>query len=611
MRKTLLTCAWLLLAATGVFADDYDNEESKNRINQLCEIYNADLNDSLIHQAPRDMQFHKEQNCWEHYYETWSLLVNTYIFMGQVNTGLQEVKLMHQDAAERNDPYGLALANYAMGNAYNNMGQLDEAISCYDQSLALIEEADLETTVVNDIFSYYCDVLKEQKRYQEMGVITEKWKKAIDELVERQSKKEGKQLNGGVWNSYYYLACAQMNLGLGNLDEAEKAIDEAEKSNRDKSEFIPMSVTYYRAQLWLQRRNYQKALDYNTQRLEKSRQYDDKSSEVLIYLQRAEIMKGLGVYKEAADMYQSVYELTDSIYKKDARTQINELNTLFRVNEMEMEKRLSRNRSVAVIAIIIALALALLLGYGSWMNLRLRRKNEELAIAHAQAEESLRMKSDFIKNISHEIRTPLNILSGFSQVLAQQNADLPQEVRQEASVNIQQNTNRITSLINRLLALSESSSRSLIERTDTISAEQLCQTAIAGSGVADDKRHQFSFSSTLGEGLTIVTSEKYASQAICHLLDNAMKFTPEGGSISMSCRTEGNVLAISIEDNGNGVPKEKAEEIFDEFVQLDTFKDGVGIGLSLSRNIVRQLGGDLVLDTNYQKGARFVLTLPL
>ena len=611
MRKILLTCAWLLLAATGVYADDNDNEESKNRINQLCEIYNADLNDSLIHQAPRDMQFHKEQNCWEHYYETWSLLVNTYIFMGQVNTGLQEVKLMHQDAAERNDPYGLALANYAMGNAYNNMGQLDEAISCYDQSLALIEDADLETTVVNDIFSYYCDALKEQERYQEMGVITEKWKKAIEELVARQSKKEGKQLNGGVWTSYYHLACAQMNLGLGNFDEAEKAIDEAEKTNKDKSEFIPMSVTYYRAQLWLQRRNYQKALDYNTQRLEKSRQYDDKSSEVLIYLQRAEIMKGLGEYKEAATMYQSVYELTDSIYKKDTRTQINELNTLFRVNEIEMEKRLSRNRSVAVIAIIIALALALLVGFGSWMNLRLRRKNEELAIAHAQAEESLRMKSDFIKNISHEIRTPLNILSGFSQVLAQQNANLPQEVRQEASVNIQQNTNRITSLINRLLALSESSSRSLIERTDTISAEQLCQTAIAGSGVADDSRHQFSFSSILGEGLTIVTSEKYASQAICHLLDNAMKFTPEGGSICMSCRAEGDMLAISIEDNGNGVPKEKAEEIFDEFVQLDTFKDGVGIGLSLSRNIVRQLGGDLVLDTNYQKGARFVLTLPL
>ena len=90
-----------------------------------------------------------------------------------------------------------------------------------------------------------------------------------------------------------------------------------------------------------------------------------------------------------------------------------------------------------------------------------------------------------------------------------------------------------------------------------------------------------------------------------------MKFTPEGGSICMSCRAEGDMLAISIEDNGNGVPKEKAEEIFDEFVQLDTFKDGVGIGLSLSRNIVRQLGGDLVLDTNYQKGARFVLTLPL
>ena len=80
-------------------------------------------------------------------------------------------------------------------------------------------------------------------------------------------------------------------------------------------------------------------------------------------------------------------------------------------------------------------------------------------------------------------------------------------------------------------------------------------------------------------------------------------------------------LAISVEDNGCGIPAEKAESIFKEFVQLDEYKEGVGAGLTLARNIARQLGGDIQLDTTYQaamqpdqpsgNGARFIFTLPL
>ena len=79
----------------------------------------------------------------------------------------------------------------------------------------------------------------------------------------------------------------------------------------------------------------------------------------------------------------------------------------------------------------------------------------------------------------------------------------------------------------------------------------------------------------------------------------------------MLCEVKDSQLVISIEDTGCGIPKEKANDIFDEFVQLDEFKTGVGIGLTLSRNIARRLGGDLILDTTYNQGARFVLTLPL
>jgi signal transduction histidine kinase len=515
---------------------------------------------------------------------------------------------MHQDAMDRNDKYGMALANYAMGNAYINMGHLDEAIGCYDQSLKLIASSNVSKPVVNDIFSYYCDALNEKKDYQTMTDVTSRWKKYIDKVSQ---EKDTKERSKNIWNAYYYLACAQQDIGLGRYDKAKTDIEEAEKCKIEGTTFVQLSVLYYRAQLYLRQGDYTKALAYNTQRLEKSQAIDDKSSMVLIYEQRAEIMQGLERYQEAAEMFKAVHELTDSIYKKDVRTQITELSTLFRVSELDMEKRLEHNRYIAMTAIIISIALALLVGYGYWMNRRLKKKNEELAIARDQAQESSRMKTNFIKNISHEIRTPLNILSGFAQILSQPDMELSQDIAQEASMQIQTNTDRITSLINRLLALSESNSRSVLERTDTVGANQFCLNAICQSRVGDSQRWTFNFDSTVDDQLTIVTAEQYAVSALCHLLDNAMKFTPDGGTITLRCSTADGQLVISVEDTGCGVPAEKADDIFGEFVQLDEYKDGVGIGLTLSRNIARRLGGDITLDTNYSGGARFLFTLPL
>ena len=606
MRKTVLTILAFLLTLTAV--GKTEDPESERRYDHLTYLYNNDLNDSLIMQAPLDMNYYKETGHWENYYRTWTHLVNTYTFSGQVNTALKEVELMHSDATRRHDKFGLALADYAMGNAYNNMGYLDEAISCYNKSLELIDDVDISSSTVNDIFSYYCDALNEKKEYEAMTAITNKWKAFLDK---KEKAGEMDKETRKVWYAYFFIACAQQNLGLNRLSEAEANINDADKYKVDGQVFIGLSILYYRAQFYLQQGNYEKALEHNTRRMELSKGYDDKSSLVLIYQQRAQILMGVGQYEEAAVMYRNISELTDSIYKKDARTQITELNTLFRVSELDMEKRLEHNRYLAMTAVIISIALALLVGYWYWMNRRLRKKNEELAVARDKAQESSRMKSAFIKNISHEIRTPLNILSGFTQIIAQSDVELPPEVRKEASQNIQENTNRITSLVNRLLALSELSSRNSIECSDSISANRLCQEAIRESGIADRPQHRFSFVSSVDDTVMVQTSMRYATSAIVHLLDNAEKFTPDGGSITMKCDIGEKMLRISIEDTGCGIPEDKADTIFDEFVQLDEYKDGVGIGLTLSRNTVRRLGGDIMLDATYNKGARFFMTLPL
>ena len=96
------------------------------------------------------------------------------------------------------------------------------------------------------------------------------------------------------------------------------------------------------------------------------------------------------------------------------------------------------------------------------------------------------------------------------------------------------------------------------------------------------------------------------------LLDNAVKFTAKGDiTIHVSYDPKAQVLQYAVEDTGIGVPASEAEHIFEEFVQLDEYVDGTGIGLTVARNIAKRLSGDLYLDTSYTGGARFVFSLPV
>ena len=107
----------------------------------------------------------------------------------------------------------------------------------------------------------------------------------------------------------------------------------------------------------------------------------------------------------------------------------------------------------------------------------------------------------------------------------------------------------------------------------------------------------------------LLTNERQSSHALVLLLDNARKFTKQG-SVTLKVSTQAESVVFTVEDTGIGVPADEAEHIFDEFVQLDDYYDGTGIGLTVARSIVRRLGGDVVLDTSYHDGARFVMTLP-
>jgi signal transduction histidine kinase len=175
-----------------------------------------------------------------------------------------------------------------------------------------------------------------------------------------------------------------------------------------------------------------------------------------------------------------------------------------------------------------------------------------------------------------------------------------------------------------MLELADAKSSDELERNDDVPAVQIAAQA------ADDSRitlaSHLTFDIDMAEGADMAmlhTNLQQATRALSLLLDNAMKFThpaeAAGGAAAVTekahvilrlYQTTEQQIAFAVEDTGIGVPPEEAEHIFEEFVQLDDYYNGTGIGLTVARSIARRLGGDIVLDTAYSDGARFVFTLP-
>ena len=223
---------------------------------------------------------------------------------------------------------------------------------------------------------------------------------------------------------------------------------------------------------------------------------------------------------------------------------------------------------------------------------------EEALMLYDRAVESSRMKTNFIQQISHEIRTPLNILSGFTQILTTPGMELDDAMKQEVSKGVAENTQRITGLVNKMLELSEAGSDTPLERTDDVLAVQIAAQAAEDSNITLADHVQFDLQ--IGDGADTVmlhTNLQQATRALALLLDNAGKFTRPaeaalaGGTAVKQAQV---VLRIAVVDN-----------------MCEMSVEDTGIGLTVARSIARRLGGDIVLDTNYTGGARFVFTLPM
>ena len=331
-----------------------------------------------------------------------------------------------------------------------------------------------------------------------------------------------------------------------------------------------------------------------------------------------------GRHEQALLTGQRIAESIDSVEEYERKHNAAELAIIYETREKEAKIAeqatiLTQQRIMAVaIAMLLIIIFLIILTYHRYRNTRrlaeknleLEQKNKELTIANARANESSQMKTNFIRQISHEIRTPLNILNGFAQVITEKEVELGADEKRDIQQRISENSERITELVDKMLELSEASSQTVIERTDETTADIIVTKAIENSGISRAEHIKFDLQfQQNAKCWPLLTNQRYATRALVLLLDNAQKFTKEGEA-RLVVSLKPSEVAFTIEDTGIGIPANQAEHIFEEFVQLDEYYDGTGIGLSVARSIVRRLGGDIVLDTTYQGGARFIMTLP-
>ena len=280
-------------------------------------------------------------------------------------------------------------------------------------------------------------------------------------------------------------------------------------------------------------------------------------------------------------------------------------------DELVLYDAYRQNHRTKMIGLTAALALMSLLIFALFYIVQSRRKHmKELQKAYRRATESEKMKAAFIQNVSHEVRTPLNIISGFSQVIADPELTDSVEERQHMSEMMQKSAHQITSLIDEIIGLSLIESTEKMRREDTPCINRLLNDFQRDYQDLAKKGVSVKVETTLADDFTIKTNENMLKRIITALMENAVKYTEEG-CITLKASADEKQLRVTIEDTGCGIPADQAENIFGRFVKLDSFKEGIGLGLSLSRKLAEQLDGNVILDTKYTQGARFIVTLPI
>jgi signal transduction histidine kinase len=243
------------------------------------------------------------------------------------------------------------------------------------------------------------------------------------------------------------------------------------------------------------------------------------------------------------------------------------------------------------------------------------KRSERLLRSESQTVAELkrlnRLQGEFVAVASHELRTPLTSIIGYAKTLRQPQFAEDNAARDEFLGAIERQGDRLYALVENLLTSSHMDDRILKLSVSTFSFPELCRDVVEGLG-SKSSRVRVKLALDLP---TLLSDRQYVAQILQNLLGNAMKFSPADSECEVGARWSGGSMTFWVRDHGIGIPEAELGRIFDRFYQVDSSSTraygGIGLGLSLVKNLVETLGGTIEVTSERGDGSMFTVTLPL
>jgi len=218
-----------------------------------------------------------------------------------------------------------------------------------------------------------------------------------------------------------------------------------------------------------------------------------------------------------------------------------------------------------------------------------------------------------VANVSHELRTPLTTIKGYAETLLE--GAIKEDVAFQFVQVIKKHTDRLTKIVEDLLMLSKIESKEFQLQIKVISIRELIDDVFDFVKEPAEKKRISISQNEIPSSMSVEADRNYLEQVLINLLDNAIKYSPEGGTITISAiEKDPKEIQFSIKDNGIGIPREDLPRIFERFYRVDKGRSqelgGTGLGLSIVKHLVQAHGGKVWVDSQLGKGSAFYFTLP-
>ena len=238
------------------------------------------------------------------------------------------------------------------------------------------------------------------------------------------------------------------------------------------------------------------------------------------------------------------------------------------------------------------------------------------AFRDISAERSVeQMKSDFVSTVSHELRTPLTSIYGFAETLLRQDVLFGEEERATFLRYIASESERLTAIVDRLLSVAQLDSGDMaVQIAETDVGAVVSEAVRSVEDANGNDAHRFVID-LADEPLAAEADRDKLGQVLAHLLDNAIRYSPAGGTVTVAARRREDAVEVSVEDEGVGIPHAEQERIFRKFYRGDSASSGAvgagatGLGLFLAEGLVTAMGGRIRVDSSEGRGSTFVLEL--